>query len=238
MPERLSFLPDVDEAMKQAAVNAILEEDEESDGDVETENKTSDTLSTPETPSRSTTLGSTRSSVKSEQSPKRGKRGDASGMFDDEKELLIRDNSDKALWSMTEKVDVGNSWSGDVWIRRKLTTDDAILDGATTHNIFTATNEKKETSNDAGNESSGATSELVKAKMVVIGDDKKATIKWDRDEEDNETKGVSNEVVLDLNLLSYVQIVREEEMAHGSLASKRRINGQPDQKDLKHKSQH
>ena len=44
--------------------------------------------------------------------------------------------------------------------------------------------------------------------MVVIGDDKKATIKWDRDEEDNETKGVSNEVVLDLNLLSYVQIVR------------------------------
>ena len=37
LPERLSFLPDVDEAMKQAAVNAILEEDEESDGDVETE---------------------------------------------------------------------------------------------------------------------------------------------------------------------------------------------------------
>ena len=28
--------------MKQAAVNAILEEDEESDGDFETENKTSD----------------------------------------------------------------------------------------------------------------------------------------------------------------------------------------------------
>merc|ERR1711871_505489 len=44
--------------------------------------------------------------------------------------------------------------------------------------------------------------------------------KWDRDEEDNETKGVSNEAVLDLNLLSFVQIVREEKMAHGSLASK------------------
>ena len=48
LPERLSFLPDVDEAMKQAAVNAILEEDEESNGDFETENKTSDTLSAPE----------------------------------------------------------------------------------------------------------------------------------------------------------------------------------------------
>ena len=165
--------------------------------------------------------------------------GDASGMFDDEKELLARDNSDKALWSMTEKVDVGNAWSGDVWIRRKMTTDDAILDGATTHNIFTATNrEKKEASNDAGNESSGAASELVKAKMVVIGDDKKVTITWDRGEEDNETKGVSNEVVLDLNLLSCVQIVREEKWLTVHLHRKRRINGQPDQKDLKHKSQH
>ena len=163
--------------MKQAAVNAILEEEEEADGDFETENKTSDTLSAPETPSRSTTLGTTRSSVKSEQSPKRGKGGDASGMFDDEKELLARDNSDKALWSMTEKVDVGNAWSGDVWIRRKMTTDDAILDGATMHNIFTATNrEKKETSNDAGNESSGATSELRKGKN---GSD------WRRQESDN-----------------------------------------------------
>ena len=54
----------------------------------------------------------------------------------------------------------------------------------------------------------------------MVGDDKKVTITWDRGEEDNETKGLSNEAVLDLNLLSFVQIVREEKMAHGSLASK------------------
>ena len=107
---------------------------------------------------------------------------------------------------MTEKVDVGNSWSG-VWIPKN---DNRWrnFDGATTHNIFTTTNEKKEASNDAGNESRGAASELVKGKMIVVGDDKKVTI-WDRGGEDNETKGLSMKLFLTW-ICCLVQIVREE----------------------------
>lgn len=244
---RLSFIPDVTEAMNQAAVNTILEEDDS------VENETQDasdvngaTEDIPRSPGRNSTLSAgtpKKSSVSTSKSAPGAADKNVFGV--DEEELLNRDNTDKALWSMTESIEILDSWSGDIWIRSKWTDDNSndILDGAVINKLCSKSNNSSSSSNNNNDnnskEESGdkddelkvdsstldshdkALADTVKAKLIVLGEEKKAKIivkkvynGSDNDDDDDD----DNEIILDLNNLTLVQVIKNKKMAHDSLA--------------------
>ena len=255
---KLSFIPDVHEAMKQAAVNTILEEGILNDSDLNDGsimNEEGGDNSVPGTPTRSSRKGKSDGTSPQRGSttmtPKKSFSGDSPFGFD-EKELLMRDNSDKALWSMSETIETSDSWSGDVWIRSKWISNDDdknIQDGAVMNKICAKSNtpitsddsnnnmeednndngdssdnnnddEKKEDStnnNNNNNNNQNVADAKVKVTFTILGKEKQAKIILNNSNGDSDDEQ-QKEIILDLNNLTLVKVIKDEKMAHDSLA--------------------
>ena len=186
MPDHLDFLPSQEEAMKQAAANSVLKDDgsgdEESDeehelevvvetGAEEDDGEGGEEDSAPRKDSSASATSERSSFSEPQKTPeKKARTKRAAKMGFDEVTLQKRDDTKlKNWWAMDNPIPRSDSWTGHVWLTRKIDGSATCLDGIGEHSLHSSDSVHATVQNE------GSSSETVVDVKIGEGKEKQQT---------------------------------------------------------------
>jgi hypothetical protein len=181
---RLSFLPSLDDALKQAVTNSVLEEEEDEEEPEESEvpstnNGAATANSSDDTdgaPGKEVNPESTGASGSSLAPPSKVTAGASARDFDEEAMKKRDDTPHTNWWSMATPIPKSTRWEGEAWFANKISDDTSVADGLAVYKIENTPVGVEETAEVGGDSAAELRPRVAKGQLSVDGESQQATI--------------------------------------------------------------